>query len=99
MQNSTKVLDKPNVKAEHPEYVEFKDRWSFTRNVVNDKVRDYIKDIEDMSSITEQMASPRQIAYYQSRNTRYKDDATFVNFTRRTKNTWIGSIFRKPPVI
>jgi hypothetical protein len=68
------------------------------------------KSITDRMSLPTEYATPkdreRYMAYYNdclyhcdARNTRYKDDAQFVNFTARTKAGLIGAIFRKNTII
>lgn len=108
--------EKAPVKAKHPEYKAYVGRWELVKNVVNSNVDEYIKNVEDVSDITTQMAMPDEFAtekekaqthhYYEGcvsrcnqRNTRYKDDAQFVNFTARTKAGLVGAIFRKDTIV
>lgn len=99
------------VNSEHPEYTDYHGRWVIVKDVIRSNVKQYIKDVEDLSTITTYRAAqddnldqaPGMRRYdgakiYQmacNRNIRYRDDAQFVNFTGRTKNGLIGAIFRK----
>jgi len=47
---------KKGVKATHPLYDEYAPRWILTKNVVKSNIKEYIKDVEDMNSTTENMA-------------------------------------------
>lgn len=100
----------------HPEYEDMLGRWVVVKDVVRSNVKTptYIKDVEDLSSITVERAAENKInetdqgsrglvkyngnKIYKaacSRNTRYRDDAIFTNFTARTKNTLVGAVFKK----
>jgi hypothetical protein len=48
--------EKKGVKSTHPMYDEYAPRWVLTKNVVKSHVKEYIKDVEDVSSSTEHMA-------------------------------------------
>lgn len=72
------------VQATHPQYDAHVLRWQTVRDVVNSDVKKYIKDVD--------INDP-------DRNTRYKDDARFTNFTSRTKSGLVGAVFRKPSTI
>lgn len=50
--------DKAPVKSHHPEYDDYVGRWQLVKNVVNSHVDEYIKDVEDVSSITDRMSLP-----------------------------------------
>jgi len=68
------------VSSTHPEYDAHIMRWALVRDVVNSRVKQYIKDVDINDPF---------------RNKRYKDDAQFTNFTGRTKHGLLGAIFRK----
>lgn len=75
-----------SVSATHPEYDASIKNWILVRDVVdnNNVNKKYIKDID---------------ANDPERNTRYKDDAVFVNFTNRTRNGLVGAVYRRHPEI
>jgi len=50
------MTEKSGVSSTHPLYDEYLPRWLLTKNVVKSDVREYIKDVEDMTSLTENMA-------------------------------------------
>lgn len=68
------------VSSTHPSYDEHVLRWQLVRDVVNSNVKQYIKPVDPSDP---------------TRNTRYRDDAQFTNFTGRTKNGLVGAVFRK----
>lgn len=68
------------VDAKRPEYDANIDRWCIVRDVINSDVKSYIKDVDQNDPY---------------RNSRYKDDAQFTNFTARTKSGLVGAVFRK----
>lgn len=69
-----------SVNSQHPDYREYIGRWTLVRDVVNSKVKAYIKDIDGSDK---------------ARCERYRDDARFTNFTGRTKNGLVGAVYRK----
>lgn len=50
------IEEKKGVKSTHPQYDEYAPRWVLTKNVVKSHVKDYIKDVEDVSGSTEMMS-------------------------------------------
>lgn len=68
------------VDSTHPEYDKHKARWAVTRSVVDSDAKKYIKDVDVKDK---------------ERNCRYREDAILTNFTARTKNALVGSVFRK----
>jgi hypothetical protein len=85
------------VASKHPEYTEYVDRWTRVANVVASKAKQYILNVEDLKGLPDN--GSEAYAYYSRRNVRYVEAARFVNFTRKTKNSWLGAIFRKEPII
>lgn len=49
-------IEKKGVKSEHPLYTEYAPRWVLTKNVVKSDVKQYIKDVEDLTDLTLDMA-------------------------------------------
>jgi len=76
-------------KTEHSEYSLLLEYWiqvrTFTRGLKS--VQAYLQDVTSDTS-------PVGV----KRNKEYKARATYVNFTARTRNSLIGSIFRKPAI-
>lgn len=72
-----------SVDSTHPEYAANVDRWELVRSVIRSDATRYIKDIDPNDP---------------SRNTQYKDDAILTNFTLRTRNALVGSVFRKESI-
>lgn len=72
------------VNSTRPEYDKYVCRWQLVRDVVDNNVCKYIKDIDPSD---------------EARNKRYKDDAQLTNFTARTKAGLVGAVFRKEAVI
>lgn len=72
------------VNSTRPEYDDYACRWKLVRDVVNSKVKQYIKDVDSSD---------------EKRNERYKDDAQLTNFTARTKAGLVGAVFRKEAIV
>lgn len=72
------------VSSEHPQYQEIVNNWILVRDVINSRVKKYIKDVD--------VNDP-------ARNVRYKDDAMLTNFTSRTRSGLVGAIFRRHPLV
>lgn len=89
--------EKSGVSSQHPEYEEYVQRWIRVANVVASRAKQYILNVEDLQGLPN--SDGESYAYYSRRNVRYVEAARFVNFTRRTKNGWLGAIFRKEPII
>lgn len=73
-----------SVDERHPEYKKHLDRWTLVRSVIDSDAKKYIKEIDSNDP---------------NRNTQYRDDAILTNFTSRTKNALVGSVFRTPPIV
>jgi len=69
-----------SVTSKHPQYNNNVGRWTLVRDVINSDVKQYIKSV-DSSDV--------------ERSERYRDDATFTNFTGRTKAGLVGAVFGK----
>ena len=69
------------VSTRHPEYIKQCDTWKLIDKVLSGDVKKYIKPVDPDD---------------EDRNKRYTDDAVFTNFTEKTRNGLIGSVFRKP---
>jgi hypothetical protein len=72
------------VSSEHKQYTANLDKWKLVRDVISSHVQCYIKSPD----ITDQ-----------ERTARYVRDAQFTNFTGRTKNSLVGAIFRRTPLV
>lgn len=86
-----------NCGTKHPQYLKYESRWQLVEDVINSDARGYIFEVESRRGLDN--LTNEQVIYYNDRNLRYVETAQFVNFTRRTKNSWLGAIFRKEPVI
>lgn len=84
------------VSSVHPEYSANLEKWQMVDKVVDSDVRDLIPPVETLTSVKN--GTPTY-SFLSKRNRDYVFRAQFVNFTRRTKNTWLGAIYRKDPVI
>jgi len=71
------------VSTRHPEYTKHYKTWKMIRKVLAGDVEKFIKPVDPDDK---------------ERNDRYRDDAVFTNFTEKTRNGLIGSVFRKPVV-
>lgn len=63
MNDTVKSTEEAPVKSEHPEYKEYVGRWHLVKNVVNSNVDEYIKNVEDKTSITNRMNMPGGYPY------------------------------------
>ena len=68
------------VSSEHPQYRKHQERWERVRAVIDSDVKQFIRTIDP---------NDRQ------RERQYKEDAILTNFTLRTRNALLGSVFRK----
>ena len=70
-----------SVTATHPEYMKHIETWKLIDKVLSGDVSKFIKPVDPENA---------------ERNKRYADDAVFTNFTEKTRNGLIGTVYRKP---
>lgn len=69
-----------SVSSQHPQYAKHAPRWERVRAVIDSDVKQFIKTID--------INDP-------ARDVQYRDDAILTNFTLRTRNALLGSVFRQ----
>jgi len=72
------------VNSTHPQYAHHSERWERVRSVIDSEVQKFIKTIDVNDS---------------ARDKQYRDDAILTNFTLRTRNALVGSVFRLPATV
>lgn len=70
-----------SVSSQHPQYTKHSPRWDRVRSVIDSDVQKFIKQID-----------PNDPA----RTAQYQGDAILTNFTLRTRNALVGSVYRLP---
>lgn len=78
------------VQMKHRSYDAAAEKWKLIRSVVSGDVNDYLRNVG---------ATESDCTVGKSRQKEYEDGAIYYNFTKRTVDGMVGSVFRKDPEI
>lgn len=78
------------VQTKHKDYGKYAEKWIRIRSVIASAVTAYLRDIGKTEC---------DKTYGRERQAEYEDSAIFYNFTKRTVDGMVGSIYRKDPEI
>ncbi|CAH9015523.1 putative portal protein [Vibrio phage 242E40-1] len=78
------------VQTKHRDYYRYNEKWKLIRSVISGEVNEYLRNV-GKTECDNVVGSQRQ--------KEYEDGAIYYNFTKRTVDGMVGSIFRKDPEI